>query len=215
MSQERCLQRSHSVPGCPVQVALSIRTRHHLGRWNPRPTAKLIARVGEGDSGAFELLYQRYARPVFALALRRLVTAAEPRTPSRRHSPRSGARPRATSSDRGPGAPWLYARRAERDRRPAARAPARCPAEPVDEPSNDAGPDGASRAAGSAWRVAPRARRAARSRSEADRARVLGRGSPRARSPSSSTYRSAPSKTRTTECALPARRCTGRRAVVS
>src|SRR2546422_1031372 len=33
---------------------------------------ELITLVGEGDPGAFELLYQRYARPVFALALRRL-----------------------------------------------------------------------------------------------------------------------------------------------
>ena len=33
---------------------------------------ELIARVGTGDRGAFELLYERYARPVFALALRRL-----------------------------------------------------------------------------------------------------------------------------------------------
>src|ERR1700694_607060 len=32
----------------------------------------LISRVGEGDPSAFELLYRRYARPVFALALRRL-----------------------------------------------------------------------------------------------------------------------------------------------
>ena len=33
----------------------------------PATDGELIARVGEGDSGAFEQLYQRYARPVFAL----------------------------------------------------------------------------------------------------------------------------------------------------
>src|SRR5262245_61265994 len=34
--------------------------------------AELIQRTGEGDRTAFEKLYQRYARPVFGLALRRL-----------------------------------------------------------------------------------------------------------------------------------------------
>jgi len=38
----------------------------------PATDGELIARIGEGDSNAFEQLYQRYARPVFALALRRL-----------------------------------------------------------------------------------------------------------------------------------------------
>ena len=33
---------------------------------------ELISRVGDGDANAFELLYMRYSRPVFALALRRL-----------------------------------------------------------------------------------------------------------------------------------------------
>ena len=34
--------------------------------------AELLARVGEGDREAFELLYRRYVRPLFGLALRRL-----------------------------------------------------------------------------------------------------------------------------------------------
>jgi RNA polymerase sigma-70 factor (ECF subfamily) len=34
--------------------------------------AELLARVGEHDSEAFEVLYGRYVRPVFSLALRRL-----------------------------------------------------------------------------------------------------------------------------------------------
>jgi RNA polymerase sigma-70 factor (ECF subfamily) len=34
--------------------------------------AELLARVGERDQAAFELLYRRYVRPVFGLALRRL-----------------------------------------------------------------------------------------------------------------------------------------------
>jgi RNA polymerase sigma-70 factor (ECF subfamily) len=34
--------------------------------------AELLARVGQRDQAAFEVLYQRYVRPVFGLALRRL-----------------------------------------------------------------------------------------------------------------------------------------------
>jgi RNA polymerase sigma-70 factor (ECF subfamily) len=34
--------------------------------------AELLARVGERDHAAFEILYRRYVRPVFGLALRRL-----------------------------------------------------------------------------------------------------------------------------------------------
>src|SRR6185437_9869868 len=33
---------------------------------------ELIRRTGDGDRSAFEVLYRRYARPVFGLALRRL-----------------------------------------------------------------------------------------------------------------------------------------------
>jgi RNA polymerase sigma-70 factor, ECF subfamily len=40
---------------------------------SPDPSdAELLARVGEHDSEAFEILYGRYVRPVFSLALRRL-----------------------------------------------------------------------------------------------------------------------------------------------
>ncbi|TMM20654.1 MAG: sigma-70 family RNA polymerase sigma factor [Actinobacteria bacterium] len=39
---------------------------------NELTDAELIIRTGDGDRGAFEVLYQRYARPVFGLALRRL-----------------------------------------------------------------------------------------------------------------------------------------------
>src|SRR5947208_16720095 len=32
---------------------------------------ELIQRIGRGDAGAFEVLYRRFSRPVFGLALRR------------------------------------------------------------------------------------------------------------------------------------------------
>ena len=59
--------------------------------------AELLARVGERDREAFEVLYHRYVR----LGLRARAAKARrprrtPRTPSRRRSRRSGARPRRT-----------------------------------------------------------------------------------------------------------------------
>src|SRR6476661_1142191 len=41
--------------------------------------AELIQRTGAGDRPAFEKLYKRYARPVFGLALRRLVDRSRAR----------------------------------------------------------------------------------------------------------------------------------------
>jgi RNA polymerase sigma-70 factor (ECF subfamily) len=54
--------RLRAVPSEPVQQAV-----------NDSPSdAELLARVGERDREAFEILYGRYVRPVFGLALRRL-----------------------------------------------------------------------------------------------------------------------------------------------
>jgi RNA polymerase sigma-70 factor, ECF subfamily len=69
----------------------------------------LIQRVGAGDAGAFELLYRRYSRPVFGLALRRLGDrmAAEEAVQETFASLWRSAR--TYKPERGPGAPWLYA----------------------------------------------------------------------------------------------------------
>jgi RNA polymerase sigma-70 factor (ECF subfamily) len=118
----------------------------------PATDGELIARVGEGDSGAFELLYQRYARPVFALALRRLGDRGRAEDAVQETFASVWRSAKSYRSDRGPGAPWLYAvaRNAIVDRR---RALGPTPAEPVDEPSNDAGPDERAEASWTAWRV--------------------------------------------------------------
>jgi RNA polymerase sigma-70 factor (ECF subfamily) len=60
-----------------MEIALEVPHLRAVPSSDPAPTldtsdADLLARVGEGDREAFELLYRRYVRPLFGLALRRL-----------------------------------------------------------------------------------------------------------------------------------------------
>ena len=119
---------------------------------DPMTDGELIARVGEGDSGAFELLYRRYARPVFALALRRLGDRGRAEDAVQETFASVWRSARSYRQDRGPGAPWLYAvaRNAIVDRRRALGEPT---AEPVDEAAKDPGPPERAEASWTAWRV--------------------------------------------------------------
>ncbi len=113
---------------------------------------QLLARIGRGDSDAFEALYERYARPMLGLALRRLRDrgrAEEAVQEAFTSVWRSAASFRA---ERGRGAPWLFAvaRNAISDR---GRARVEPPAEPQDEPSADAGPAEAAEQGWISWRV--------------------------------------------------------------
>ena len=119
---------------------------------DPMTDGELIARVGEGDSGAFELLYRRYARPVFALALRRLGDRGRAEDAVQETFASVWRSARSYRQERGPGAPWLYAvaRNAIVDRRRALGEP---PVEPVDEASNDPGPPERAESSWTAWRV--------------------------------------------------------------
>ena len=112
----------------------------------------LIARVGEGDAGAFEQLYRRYSRPVFALALRRLGDRGRAEDAVQETFASIWRSAGSYRRERGPGAPWLYAvaRNAIVDRR---RALGPVPAEPVDEASSDAGPDERAESSWTAWRI--------------------------------------------------------------
>jgi RNA polymerase sigma-70 factor, ECF subfamily len=114
--------------------------------------ADLITRVGEGDSGAFELLYRRYARPVFALALRRLGDRGRAEDAVQETFASIWRSARSYRRERGPGAPWLYAvaRNAIVDRRRALGEP---PTEPADEPSDEPGPADRAETGWIAWRV--------------------------------------------------------------
>jgi RNA polymerase sigma-70 factor, ECF subfamily len=113
---------------------------------------ELIARVGDGDGDAFELLYRRYSRPVFALALRRLGDRGRAEDAVQETFTSIWRSAGSYRQDRGPGAPWLYAvaRNAIVDRRRTLGPP---PAEAVDEASDEAGPDERAESSWTAWRV--------------------------------------------------------------
>lgn len=113
---------------------------------------ELIARVGDGDGDAFELLYRRYSRPVFALALRRLGDRGRAEDAVQETFTSIWRSAGSYRRDRGPGAPWLYAvaRNAIVDKRRTLGPP---PAEAVDEASDEAGPDERAESSWTAWRV--------------------------------------------------------------
>src|ERR1044072_2244543 len=92
----------------------------------------LIARVGEGDAGAFEPLYRRYSRPVFALRPRRLPHRGRAEDAVQETFAAIWRSAKSYRRERGPGAPWLYAvaRNAIVDRR---RALGPAPAAPPEE----------------------------------------------------------------------------------
>src|ERR671937_1939696 len=70
---------------------------------------ELISRAGEGDRGAFEVLYRRYARPVFGLALRRLGDRGRAEDAVQETFASVWRSARSYKPERGPGGPWLYA----------------------------------------------------------------------------------------------------------
>jgi RNA polymerase sigma-70 factor, ECF subfamily len=113
---------------------------------------ELIRRIGNGDGNAFEVLYQRYARPVFGLALRRLGDRGRAEDAVQETFASVWRSARSYRPERGPGAPWLYtvARNAIIDRlrqrsEPAAEAPDEAASEPT--PAEQAETDWV------AWRV--------------------------------------------------------------
>jgi RNA polymerase sigma-70 factor (ECF subfamily) len=69
----------------------------------------LIGRVARRDANAFELLYHRYARPVFGLALRRLGDRMRAEDAVQETFAAVWRSARTYRPDRGAGAPWLYA----------------------------------------------------------------------------------------------------------
>ena len=114
--------------------------------------AELLERTGDGDREAFELLYQRYARPVFGLALRRLGDRDRAEEAVQETFAAVWRSARTFDRSRGGGGSWLFAvaRNAVSDRRRGRYEP---PAEPPDQPSAEAGPAERAETSWLAWRV--------------------------------------------------------------
>jgi RNA polymerase sigma-70 factor (ECF subfamily) len=113
---------------------------------------ELIRRAGDGDRGAFEALYRRYARSVFGLALRRLGDRgrAEDAVQETFASVWRGAH--SYRPERGPGGPWIYAvaRNAIVDRSRARNEPA---IEAPEQESHEPGPPEQAEAGWTSWRI--------------------------------------------------------------
>ena len=114
--------------------------------------SELLVRVADRDRVAFELLYQRYVRSVFGLALRRLRDRQRAEDAVQETFTAVWRSAASYLPERGPAAPWLYAvaRNAVVDRQ---RARAEPPAEAVDSPSADPGPPDQVEASFVAWQV--------------------------------------------------------------
>jgi RNA polymerase sigma-70 factor, ECF subfamily len=119
---------------------------------NDLSDGELIRRTADGDRGAFDVLYRRYSRPVFGLALRRLGDRGRAEDAVQETFASIWRAARSYRPERGPGAPWLYAvaRNAITDR---GRARSEPPMEAPDSPSSDAGPAERAESSWTAWRV--------------------------------------------------------------
>jgi RNA polymerase sigma-70 factor (ECF subfamily) len=112
----------------------------------------LIRRIARRDADAFELLYRRYARSVFGLALRRLGDRMNAEDAVQETFAAIWRSARTYKPDRGAGAPWLYAvaRNAIVDRsRGRSEPPGEGPEVPSDEPT----PAERAEESYTAWRV--------------------------------------------------------------
>ncbi len=112
----------------------------------------LLVRVAERDRAAFEMLYHRYVRSIFGLALRRLRDRQRAEDAVQETFAAVWRSAASYRPERGPAAPWLYAvaRNAIIDRLRARTEPA---AEAPDLPSGEAGPAEQAEASFVAWRV--------------------------------------------------------------
>jgi len=112
----------------------------------------LIRRVARRDADAFEVLYRRYSRPVFGLALRRLGDRMRAEDATQETFAAIWRSARTYQPDRGAGAPWLYAvaRNAIVDRsRGRTEPPGEAPETAAEEP----GPEERAEASYVSWRV--------------------------------------------------------------
>ena len=112
----------------------------------------LLVRIADGDRVAFELLYRRYVRPVFGLALRKLGDRTRAEDAVQEVFAAVWRSAKKYDPQRGPAAPWLYAvaRNAVTDR---LRARVDTPAEVPDRAATEPGPAQLAEDAFVSWRV--------------------------------------------------------------
>jgi RNA polymerase sigma-70 factor, ECF subfamily len=140
-----------------MELALDLPAQARRREHAPTPAeecsdGELLQRIGAGDREAFEVLYNRFVRPVFALALRRLGDRGRAEDAAQETFTAVWRSASSYRPERGPGAPWLYAvaRNAIVDR---TRARTETPTEPPDEPSAEPGPADEAERSWTAWRV--------------------------------------------------------------
>lgn len=114
---------------------------------------ELLQRIADGDNAAFDALYRRFARPILGLALRLLRDRSRAEDAVQETFAAIWRSAASYRSDRGPGAPWLYAvaRNAIIDRARARRDATF--ADPPDEASSSPGPDARAESSYVSWRV--------------------------------------------------------------
>jgi RNA polymerase sigma-70 factor (ECF subfamily) len=150
---------SARMPPLPLRIGFVVSEGELVGR-QPAVTAsagsvsdgELIQRAGTGDRAALETLYERYARSVYGLALRRLGDRGRAEDAVQETFVSIWRAAKTYRPERGPGAPWLYAvaRNAIVDRSRVRNEPA---VEVSDEPSGESGPDDRAEQAWTQWRV--------------------------------------------------------------
>jgi RNA polymerase sigma-70 factor (ECF subfamily) len=119
----------------------------------PAPSdGELLHRIADRDREAFDMLYERYVRPVYGLAMRRLGDRPQAEDAVQETFAAVWRSARSYRPDRGPGAPWLYAvaRNAIVDR---ARARAETTADLPETVATEPGPAERAEAGDVAWRV--------------------------------------------------------------
>jgi RNA polymerase sigma-70 factor, ECF subfamily len=140
-----------------MELALDLPARS-TGRERQPPATEecndgeLLQRIAAGDREAFDVLYRRFVRPVFALALRRLGDRGRAEDATQETFASVWRSAASYRPERGAGAPWLYAvaRNAIVDRTRARSEP---PVEAPDEPSSELGPPEEAERSWLAWRV--------------------------------------------------------------
>ena len=144
MSTRRDDERMSAISAAPIPSGMQMNT--------PDSDDDLMRRVAARDGAAFEALYRRYARPVYALALRRLGDREGAEEAVQETFAAVWRSARSFRPERGAASSWLYAiaRNAVVDRFRARPEPM---AEPPDTVAEQLGPDEWAEAGWLAWRV--------------------------------------------------------------